>query len=202
MNRTLLTLSTVGLALAVPGAAAASRHHTPSRGHHHHAAGHARRAEHLGPSATAPASSPAASQDAGTVASFAGGVLVIKLADGSSVTGKVGAATQIDCNAASGTAMAHESRHGGDGNGQSSDSGDDHGTAAGTPGTGTGLGLGTGTGAGPGTGAGNEGDDMGDDDAAQPACDATALVVGAVVHEADLLVGSGGSQFQKIDLAA
>ncbi len=54
---------------------------------------------------------------AGTVASFTNGVLTLKLADGSMVSGKVTSATGIECEAAEGTAMQADDRDGGDDHG-------------------------------------------------------------------------------------
>ena len=113
-----ILLITIGLLLAaLPSAASAKSHHRHK--HHHHA-------------------SSRAADSAGTVRSFAGGVLTIRRADGSMLTGDVTSATTMSCETeqeaeaqhAAETqhnrrgATAHAARNGGSGatgGGQSSD---------------------------------------------------------------------------------
>jgi hypothetical protein len=102
----LLVVGVLALALAVPGIASAHRGHH----HRHHHKAHHVRIKHIGAkSATDPAAP--ATGDAGTVASFTGGVLTITLADGSTVSGKVTDQTEIECETAAPVATA--SHHGG-----------------------------------------------------------------------------------------
>jgi hypothetical protein len=166
-----LIAGVLALALAVPGMASAhGRHHR-----HHHKAHHAR-VKHIGAKSANDPVTPATG-DAGTVASFTGGVLTIALADGSTASGKVTDQTEIECETAAPTtpgptaAAAHD---GGWGDGQ---------------------------------GADDQGDDQGDRGDGghhrchgQSACTVADLVPGAVVHEADLRIGAGGSVFEKVTL--
>ena len=117
----------------------------------------------------------------GTVDSFNDGVLVIKLPDGSTVSGKVTDATEIKCedgehgdDDSAPTATAAE--HGDD------DQGDDHGDD------------------GDNSGPGHEGDDDQGEDQPQAACDATALTPGAAVHEADLEIENGTATWEEVEL--
>jgi hypothetical protein len=114
-------------------------------------------------------------ENAGTVDSFDAdtGVLVIKLAkDGSLVSGRVTSSTEVECEGAAPTATAS---HDGDdddnsGPGSGDDGGDDN--------------------SGPGSTSSGD-DDDGDED--EHECGTAALVAGAIVHEADLIVGTDGS---------
>jgi hypothetical protein len=160
----LLTIGALTLALAAPSIASAhGRHHRHH--HHHHKAKHAR-VKHFGSHATQ--ADPGAA-DAGTVASFADGVLTLTLADGSTVSGKVTEDTAIDCIPSGGepAPTATAAHHGGWGDDEGDDDhgdwGDHHGHCGG-----------------------------------QSACDATDLVPGAVVHEAILKLGSNGAEFKLV----
>jgi hypothetical protein len=123
MKRIILITSTAATFLAValpPAVATAGGHHH----RHHHKGAHARLQSFGTSSPTAPAN-----DSAGTVTSFTGGVLTIKLTDGSSVTGKVTTATELKCEAAPVSSMARIADHGGseDGgpSGDNSSSGND-----------------------------------------------------------------------------
>jgi hypothetical protein len=189
MRRILLGgLGVAALIVAAPGSALA-QHHGQHGSHHrsHHAT--KVRFERFGPTVAASSSSGATgptgatgsttpatpSQDAGKVSSFANNVLTIKLNDGSSVSGLVTSDTRIACTTA--TAQIAD----GGGNSGSSD------------------------GNGGNDGARNSGDNQGDDDRGQnnqaPMCDSTSLILGAVVHEADLRVSSSSSQFMDVVLS-
>lgn len=197
MKRGLLTATGItALALAMPGAALA--HH----GHHHHHrargnAHHARfRMVHIGPmTTTAPtptttAPTPPTPEKAGTVTSYANGVLTLTLNDNSTVSGKVTNETRIRCVKATPTTpptMGPPGEGPGDDNGQGDDQsrGDmnqqqgDHGQDQ-----------------------GQHGDD-GDDDGGptqepEPPCDSSSLVPGAVVLAAELRIGPGGTEFESV----
>ncbi|HXE45433.1 MAG TPA: hypothetical protein VN635_09550 [Conexibacter sp.] len=166
----LLVVSALALTLAVP--AAASAHHGRGRHrhhhHHHHAKAHHARTEHFGAGAN---TSPSAPPDAGTVDSFTNGVLTIRLADGSTVSGKVTADTNINCvpavqSPAPTAATAHDG-----GWGDRGDQGDD-----------------------------GQGDDHQDGGRChgQSACTVADLVPGAVVHEAILKLGGNGAEFKLV----
>ncbi len=190
----LMTTTSAMLAVAAPGVASAhhgERHHGSHRAnahrhHHHHHAAPARvrifgtpAAPVSTPPGTPPVTPPSRNDEpAGTVASFAGGVLTITLKDGSTVSGKVTDRTEIHCQSATVPPPVEEGEHGGDRShgedGQSSgrDDGDD--------------------GPGDDNGAG--------DDANEHSCTTAALVAGAVVREAKLIVSSSGAIWANVDL--
>lgn len=198
MKRMLITAATSSvLAIAMPGVAIAA--HSGQRHHRNH---HARRAHHarvmvfgtaMTPAATTPStpasgtpqtpSTPAGGETAGTVASFTNGVLTITLTDGSTVSGKVTEQTEIHCQSATA---------GGQGEDQGDDNGNDESSSTTTARMSSHDGQGGESGQdGGGDHQGNEG---------QQSCTSAALVPGAVVREAELSVGSGGSIWHQIDL--
>lgn len=122
-------------------------------------------------------------EDAGTVLSFdpETGLLVIKVArDGAEISGLVTPGTEIECEGPV-TATTSSSGPGSDGDGDDDD-GDDH--------------------SGPGSGGDDDdGDHDGDDD--ERDCGTAALVAGAVVHEAELiLTGDGRRIWEEVELRA
>jgi hypothetical protein len=173
----LIAMALAALALAVPGAALAhGRSHHPKKSHRvrhsHRVRSHIRHFVAANP--TAPPTTTTPSDNAGTVASFTGGVLTLTLNDGSTVSGKVTAATEIECQSAmtvSGDARRRGADRGPGGDNQGGgDQGDDNGG----------------------------GEDNGGGNGAT--CDSAALVSGAVVHGADLKVDSTGATFRKIEI--
>jgi hypothetical protein len=182
MKRMLLTAAaSSALALGAP-AVAAAHHHT-----HHHARHHARHARVLTFSAPAtpatgtPALTPT-SDEAGTVTTFANGVLTITLPDGTVVSGKVTEQTELECQSATTETSEHDQGGGDDQNGRESG---EHG--------------------GPVNMAresdSNSGDGQGDDNGQnQESCTSAALVAGAKVGEAELSVSSAGAVWEKVDL--
>lgn len=207
----LLAAGLAALTVCAPATALASH----GRHHHHHKrkAHHAKvRIEHIGPGgtsttgagpaagnppATRPPSTPATPENAGKVASYAGGVLTLTLNDGSSVSGKVTNATRIEC--VSATAPPP-----GPGQGNDSGPGDDNGEGDDNH---QGDQQGGGQPPAPGAGAPQwmHGEDGSDDDGGNPAaneppCDTSALVVGAIVRAAELRIGAGGTEFENIEL--
>jgi hypothetical protein len=202
MRRILIAALTT-TALTLPGAALAhgsehsvgAKHHGvrhAERHHHHH------RAHLLDFHAQTPATTPSAGQGAnlsapvaeeraGTVASFTAGTLTITLTDGSSVSGKVGPATEIECRSAmasaadNGNSAAHatEGEHG-DRSGSSA--------AEGQPSDGPGH----------DEGEHEAGDDEGEHEA--EGCSSTVLVPGASVREAVLSVSGAGAFWVKLEL--
>lgn len=165
---TIASLAASLLAIAlVPATASAERHH---RHHHHHAA--QARLEHFG------TSNPAApaSADAGVIASFSEGVLTIKLSDGSSISGKVTAATELKCESASQAPSARAADHGdasssepGDDNGQDLNDADEHGGEAG-------------------------------EEHQAGTCQTTDLSPGTTVRSAELRVSSAGTSFSELEI--
>jgi hypothetical protein len=121
-------------------------------------------------------------ENAGTITSFDGTTLTIRLAGGGTLSGAVTDATEIECSGME----AHSADHGGDqgdDNGAddpaSHDQGDDNG--ADDP-------------------AGHDqGDDRGDDGAR---CTTAALTPGATVAEAELRARRGNAAFEKVELGA
>jgi hypothetical protein len=226
MKRLLIpAVSAMALALAVPGAALARGHghHSHHKAKSHHAA--KARVEHFGPKSTAAptTTAPTSSDNAGTVASFVAGttpgtgVLTLTLNDGSTVSGKVTTDTNIECQAPA-TATASDNQGGGGGDNSSGDGTDGQQTGttgasgptapsgpAGPSGTNDSTGTTNTTGSGETSDQNETGDqnttgssDQGDSQSA--ACSTTDLVPGAVVHEADLRIGSTGAEFKSVKL--
>jgi hypothetical protein len=213
--RRMLTAAVAMTALALPGVALAhggdrqrvEDHHGVHHGERHHARHDARHHRHARliafhahaptttpPSVgagTSPSPAPAASERAGTIASFTGDTLTITLNDGTTVSGKVTPRTEIECHSTSASATAAEN----------GDRGRDDG----------GSGDGNSSGPGPGGRSGESGrdgrddggdHDAGDDDAHDEVehCMPVALVPGASVREALLSVGSVGAFWVKLEL--
>jgi hypothetical protein len=210
-----LTVFAAGLLPAV-----ASADHNDRRHHHHHHRGAHARLERFG------SGNPAAParDDAGTVVSFTGGTLTIKLRDGSSVTGKVTNATELKCEGTVAARLADHSR--GDSGGPENDARDSGGNGGGN-GDGERHGGSRPSGAmtEPGDGNGQDvndnghdvndgnGQDVNDDNGQDVndvghvrdqgqghACDPSSPAVGTVVREAELRVGHAGAAFSEVDL--
>ena len=186
MRRMLLT-ATVASALALGAPAVASAHHH-KRHHKHHASVHVLVFKSAAaPSGTSsPTTAPASptSESAGTVTGFKEGVLTITLTDGTVVSGKVTEQTRLECQSANDQQVGERDDQGG-GDDQSGRDSDEHG--------------------GPSTMArvsDSQGDDdQGDDDrGAQESCTTSALQPGVKVGEAELIVGSGGAVWEKVEL--
>lgn len=198
MRRTLLTaVGVLTLALAVPGAALAHRGHSH---HHHHKAKahHAKfRFRHIGavgagaagptgPTGPTGPSGPPTPENAGTVTSYSTttNILEIKLNDESVVKGKVTDRTRIECIKA---APPTEGEPGEDSQGDDQGEGDDQNRGDMNQG---------------GWGDHKDGgdDDGGEVGTAEPPCDTSALVLGAIVRAAELRIGPGGTEFESIVL--
>jgi hypothetical protein len=181
MKRILLVaVSSSALALAAPAIASAQHH-----GKHHSGKHHAARARVLDFRALAAATpaTPASpgTESAGKVTSFKEGVLTITLTDGTVVSGKVTEQTEIGCTSATSAA-------GGDDNDDEGDSGE--GVASSTEGFGGDA------------HAASSGDDAQDgSDEGQQSCTTAAVVPGAMVREAELILGSAGAVWEKVDLS-
>jgi hypothetical protein len=194
MRRTLImTLASTAVLAVAPGAALAHGHHHGGKhkGHRH------AKVEKFGTDTSTQqnggsTSGSSSSDTAGTVSSFSGGVLVIKLNDGSMVTGKVTPDTKIDCQAPAPTTSSGSDENGGNGDQNSGGDNEDQQSGAG----------------GSQTASGHDASDTGENDAnetdnqdqAQPACDSSALTPGAVVREAELNLSGGGATWKKVDL--
>jgi hypothetical protein len=211
MRRILITTLTSSLlAIALPSVAAAEHH---GKRHHgaHHTSTHKRHAAtarvlHFGaaltpaPTSGAPATpstpSTPSGETAGTVASFSNGVLTITLNGGSksTVSGQVTQATELECLVAP-TTTGGEDESGGDDESGSQGGEQDDSSAEGPSGSqhhGDGQ-------QGAGDGQDNEGGE-GDHEGSQPTCTTAALVVGAVVREAELSISSAGAVWDKVVL--
>jgi hypothetical protein len=176
-------ISAALLAVVSASALAAGQH---SRSHHraHHVRVHHVRAhfKRFGSDVTSPVSS--SGDTAGTVASFTGSVLTIRLNDGSEIHGLVTDATELECTAGMTTMIRSDG--GGSGDDHGGDQGDHH----------------------RGDQGGDRGDDQGDDqgedrgmgDEAQ-SCSSSALTTGTVVEGAELKVSSAGAIWDKVELA-
>ena len=161
------------------------------RAHGHHSKHHARHSHrvksHVRRFAASDPSAPATttpSDNAGTVASFTNGVLTLTLNDNSTVSGKVTDATEISCHSATPVSTDFRSRP--------SDGGGDNGG-------GDQQGGGT-TSAGQQSGGDDNGGGDDENGGGAPTCDSSSLVVGAVVHEAELRIDSSGATFKKVEL--
>lgn len=210
MRRTLPTVAAcAALTLTLPSAALAHHRH----GRHHARAHHARvHFEHFGaasttttsPTTTPPAGTPRTTtspttptstpENAGTVASYTGGVLTLTLSDGSTVKGNVTDDTQIECVKATSTTST----------GQTSDEDSQDNNDQGDDQSGDGMGQ-------PDdqqfmdSESSQQGDDgMDSDDVGsgtpEPPCDTSALTANAVVRAAELRIGPSGSEFESIEL--
>lgn len=173
----LAVVATCAVFAFVPASALAQRHGRHHRHHAHHARVHHRK---FGTDPSSPTTTPS-SPSAGTVQSFTGGVLMIALTGGGTVSGQVTPDTEIECVAPemSGV-MGHD-----EGDGGSGSFGDDNGDQ----------------------GDNDQGDnDQGDNDEddqnqASPTCDMTSLTMGAVVQEAELNISGAGAVWRKVVLA-
>jgi hypothetical protein len=118
-------------------------------------------------------------EKAGTVTSFTGGVLVVHLFNGDDVKGTVDDNTELKCEDAQPMASTTAARTADDGPGD-----DDHGDHSGSD-----------------QGDDDQGDDdQGEDDQGQAGCDASKLVAGAIVGEAELKATAAGLVFEEIEL--
>jgi hypothetical protein len=184
MKRIILIASTAATFVAValaPAVASADGHH---HHRHHHRGAHARLRSFGTGSPTAPTS-----DNAGTVTSFTGGVLTIKLTDGNSVTGKVTTTTELKCETTPVSSMARVADHGGSDGGPSdksnssgndrSDDNDDHDDEPQPP-----------VGEHPAEGEDNQ----------DEACEMTFLKEGVAVRNAELSVTSTGATFLEVKI--
>jgi hypothetical protein len=177
MRKVLFATMVSSIVLALAPAAALARGHHHHRGHHraHHTHGRVRD-EHFGSrNDTNPAPNNSA-QNAGTVASVSNGVLILRLNDGSMVSGRVTDATEIKCETAEPQEIEH-SRHADGDHGGGSNGGDDQGDNN------------------------DNNDDQGEDERAEPMCSSTNLVPGAVVRDAELTISGAGAIWKDVGLA-
>ena len=183
MRKIMLAVATCAVFAFVPASALAKGHGRHSRHHAHHARVHHKKFG-TDPSRQSTTTSPSSGQTAGTVQSFTGGVLTIALSNGTSVSGQVTADTEIKCVAPETSGpMGHDEGDGGGGS-----FGDHHGDHHGDQG-------------GNDQGDNDPGDnDQDDQNQANPPCDMTSLVPGAVVQEAELNISGAGAVWEKVVL--
>jgi hypothetical protein len=204
MKRMLLPfLASSLLVLLLP--AVASAHH----GRHHHARSHKRHATsarlvNFGASLSGATGTPSApiqgspsDEKAGTIESFEGGVLKIKLGDGSVVSGKVTDETELRCQPATPTSEPGDDDGGGDE--QSGTEGDEqHGSSAPNH-----FATQHGDFFAHSADSQGGGDDQGDDENGgqqQESCTIAALVPHTAVLEAELKLSSAGAVWEKLDI--
>jgi hypothetical protein len=179
-------MSAALMLLALGPATALARHHHPRR--HHSRVRHAL-IERFGRDVTSAPMSSTSSEDAGTVQSFSGGMLTLMLADGSTVSGMVTGATELECRAPDSSQTIHEDGDGGSGDqsgdGNNSGSGDDQAQGSG----------------------GDQGDtaeqneDQGEDDA-ENNCSMANLTPATAVREAELRISGTGAVWKKVELGS
>lgn len=192
MRRILVApLASLALVLAVPGVAVA-------HGHHHHK--HASRAHLLRFGSASTAASPTTpiaptAENAGTVEGFENGVLTIKLADTSTVKGKVTNDTELRCVPATPPSGTTGDDDQGDGGDQGSSQGDQGTSSSGD------QGFSSGDRAHAADSSDQGRNSQGDDDqGGQEACTTELLKRGATVREAELEMNGAGSVWERIVL--
>ena len=199
MKRLIITLAAIAaLAVAMPAGVLAKHHGHHGKRHGHHARllrfgslSTSNTTGTTGPTGPTGPSGPQTGDTAGTVDSFNGTKLVIKLNDGSTVTGNVTNATEIECEA-----PEHAGATGDDDSTEGVDNDDAQGDENGQqPSTTTPQAHESDNGE-----SGDDNDDNGADESTQSACGTAALTPGTVVKEAELLVGPGGSVFHSVHL--
>ena len=180
MRRMILAAATSSLVLALAPAGALASHHSHHHKRHHarhharvHRVIHRRFGDVNNPSTTTTPTSSAV----GTVDSFDGTTLTIKLNNDSTVSGTVTNDTEIECSSASSSMSGDVSRDGG-GDGSSSGGSDDNGDQN----------------------SGSDDNGGSDDEGQQQACSSSALTPGASVSGAELKISSAGAVWDKVDL--
>ena len=179
MRRLVSTLAATASILAVAPATALAHHH-----HHHFGARtHHTRFMRFGDVSNRP-STASSTGNAGTIASFTGGVLTIQLTDGSTVSGTVANDTKIECAAA---AQSGEDRGDGDRDqGDQSTSGDDDQASGGSD-----------------QSTGDDDQGSGDDDQSSGgSCSSSDLKPGTAIRAAELRISGAGKVWEKVELGS
>jgi hypothetical protein len=201
MKKIFLAVLSISLLIA-PSAASAhhSKRHSACRAsarRHHARCAHTRaRVVSFGPApgggqpttAHAP-STPTSTETAGTVKSYEAPLLTIVLNDKTEVSGKVTENTRIDCEAPGETS---DDDGGTENPGEFANRGDEM------------LAGAQNVGEGEPRDQGDEGDagDQGDDDGGTQPCTTAALVPGAMVRAAELILGGEGAVWERVDLVS
>jgi hypothetical protein len=204
MKRLIITLAAMAaLAVAMPAGVLAKHHGHHGKRHGHHSRllrfgslSTSNNTGTTGPTGPTGPSGPEAGDTAGTVDSFDGTKLVIKLNDGSTVSGNVTSATEIECEAPhqAGATGDDDSTEGVDNDDAQGDNENGQ-QPSGTQTTTTPQAHESDSGE-----RGDDNGDSGDQGSSQTACGPSALTPGTVVKEAELLVGPGGSVFHSVHL--
>jgi hypothetical protein len=186
MRRIMFAVLAGTMLLAVAPSTALARHH--HRGHHHARLHRAVSREYWGSDGTQQTAS-GNGQGAGSVASFTGGVLTITLNDGSTVSGVVTDATELECQAPEQQTVQTDVRMDGGGdtgddNGGNGNRGGDNGNRAGGDGN-------------QGGDTGDQGCDQGDN---EQTCSSSTLASGVVVQTAELDVSSSGAVWKTVEM--
>jgi hypothetical protein len=208
MRRTVMAIaSALAIVLAAPGMALAHHH---GRGHHgkHHGRHRAHGARVIkfapveeGKGAEGSTETTTTSEGVGTVASFEGEVLKIKLNGGSEVGGKVTEDTHLVC--ISPTAAQSDDDEGAGDDQSADDEGDHQGEEAGSDDGSGDEGGETSDEHGATLSAHDssfEGEDGSDDDSAGQSCETSALTPGTMVREAELRLISSGAVWESVVL--
>ena len=191
MKRILLAaVACFSLLVALPAVSAAhsTGHHrgVSHRSHARNGSGHRNRSRHHGKRLehfNSPASgtgTPAAA--ANTVQSFQNGVLTIKLADGSTVSGLVNTDTQVSCETMGGDFRSHDRGNGSSGSSNSGDQGDQNGNDDN------------------GNGNGDNGDQGDGGQTNDPSCMSALQTAGTTVRDAELSVSTGSAVWRDVEL--
>jgi len=195
----IITIASTGATLLAVGLLPASASAHGQHHRHHHTGARA----HLQSFGTANPAAPA-SGNAGTVTSFTGGVLTIKLSDGTSLTGKLTTSAELRCESPASVTTARTADHssaGGDSRSAQTPAGDGQGAPGSSQSQST-------SGATPavepaddnGQDIGESGDQQGPPANGGEACETASLTPGAVIRQAELAVTSAGSTFVEVEI--
>jgi hypothetical protein len=199
MRRVLLAaVALTALTLTAPAAALAghARHHHKRRAHHaqfrfmHLSAASSATTQTATPTTPSTPATPS-TENAGVVSTYEGGVLKLTLNDGSTVSGKVTSGTRIECVSATPAVptAGQDDEGSGDDNGEGDDqSQGDHNQQQ----------VGGQQPSWHGQDGGEENGDDGVPATTEPPCDSSALLAKAIVREAELRIGPGGTEFESI----
>jgi hypothetical protein len=185
LRRILYTLVASAMLVAVIPATALAHGRSHHRRHHQHFRVHHKQFGQP----NAPVTGTSA-DNAGTVMSFDGTTLTIKLNNGNMVSGAVTPDTEIEC------AMANNDNNDNDVNDDVAFRKDDHGGGSGSGDNGDHGDRGD------NRGDDNRGDDNDNDDNAMENCSTANLTTGTVVHEAELRLDGAGATWHKIELVS
>lgn len=191
MKRPLLILLASLVATSVlPGAALARDHHGRHHDRRHEARRHAARRDSRRHdrrhSSDRSGIAGARQEGTGTVMSVAGGMLTIRLENGSVVSGAVTDGTELKCESSAPRARVADGNGGGQDNAGSEDNGSDENSGSRDD--------------GPGDDSFTRRDDNGDQNDAAEMCAASELAPGTAVREAELRASNAGPVWQEVTL--